>query len=1006
MEISQQLDSESWIEPIVALLQEREFREAYALAEYFPNTLNRQLLQFASLLGESKVTEASVLLKSFNSDNHNIVTRLINVVGHVDVDMINKTATLAIHKKQWDLAEFCIDLMFFVDPKYLSTKIDSTIDLLLQLAVSTISNDLFERGKKYLELIITLDNSPSRIIECAEACLVNFPKESGDKISIQSISLQSNDRLNVVGIDNKKTQIWNLQNNYLEIDKQLLLSPEIHFVRQLILQVSQQISEACIDNNLQAIELVAKIYTEHTENTNYSHYKLQLIREIHEKYLNNLRSEISEQSYISLEIAPSKIVKFLCFCFQIDLVVEDYKKFKIHQHFLSIIFDNSRNFKESIELVITALIFFDKSFFLINTDQKKYKNIDWREYDIYTDDSHVDYIRLDIRNQHSQREYSYCAPIEPIRNKKTIKKSIESRKNKTFKKSIESRKNKTLEKFKNVLLIGLWNYSGKRVKETLMAIHTKSTPDINEDIWYGKDDINEISIDVERYTKIQFPSICILNQKTELKIQLTQEIPESTDAIQKVEFAVDIKIEEVILNVNITASGFALAPYQQPLTMPIGGDSNQIIFTLFPLEIGDRVIEVEFFQAATRVGYLLLKTYVNDFQIALQATEETCSDFVLMEDPLDGIEQLSKIVVNSEKRTIHVNWVEQEGTLQYTVYPAQRPSEWSKPIPEIKQVIENELRNLNAFLSEVVQQGKPADDKWESICFNLQSIGANLFEMLIPDQVAAQARTWKHGSVIIVSTNEQWIPWELMYDGEDFWSKKFIIARYPRLSGERDLPDQNRVAGQLERKVKRIVNVIGGNVPEYEAKQATNLFATFVPVNFVELLFKQPIAVLVKALPKTDILHFTCHGYLEPHLLQIAGDNNKTQIENLLPETISRIPLEPGSLVFANACASTVPVLTFGKFSSFGWRFYQRGAAAFIGTLGAVPVKHAVNFAETVYSELFKQDERMTLGQAVAKAKEVAANDRNLFWLLYCIYGDPDFSIVPFENLVEKDHDD
>lgn len=172
----------------------------------------------------------------------------------------------------------------------------------------------------------------------------------------------------------------------------------------------------------------------------------------------------------------------------------------------------------------------------------------------------------------------------------------------------------------------------------------------------------------------------------------------------------------------------------------------------------------------------------------------------------------------------------------------------------------------------------------------------------------------------------------------------------------------------------------------------------------MQLLSKQPISVLVKALSGADALHFTCHGHLEPHLLQIAGDKNKTRIENLLPETIQNLPLERGSLVFANACASTVPVLTFGKFSSFGWKFYQRGADAFIGTLGAVPVKYAVNFAESVYRELFNPDERITIGQAVAKAKEVAANERNLFWLLYCIYGDPDFSIIHNKNLEGEDH--
>lgn len=369
-----------------------------------------------------------------------------------------------------------------------------------------------------------------------------------------------------------------------------------------------------------------------------------------------------------------------------------------------------------------------------------------------------------------------------------------------------------------------------------------------------------------------------------------------------------------------------------------------------------------------------------------------------MEDPVNGLNSLANMTVNPDKHTLHVNWIEKENKLLYTIYPANRIGEWEKTVPNIQQQIEDDLRNLNAFLTEVVQQGNPSDEKWDSICFNLQGVGASLFEMLIPPEVANRVRTWKIDSPIIISTNEQWIPWELMYDGNNFWGKKFIIARYPRLSEGQELPNKSRAESKGGRQIKRVLNIVGGDVPSSEADRASHLFSSFLPPESVQTLCKQSISTLVKALPSVDALHFTCHGHLEPHLLQVAGDKNKTRIENLLPETIQRLPLEPGSLVFANACASTVPVLTFGKFSSFGWKFYQRGAGAFIGTLGAVPVKYAVNFAESVYRELFNPDQIITIGQAVARAKEVAANERNLFWLLYCIYGDPDFSIQQKKN--------
>lgn len=507
------------------------------------------------------------------------------------------------------------------------------------------------------------------------------------------------------------------------------------------------------------------------------------------------------------------------------------------------------------------------------------------------------------------------------------------------------------------------------------------------------------SVTIQRHTRIEFPSGCVLEQKAELKIQLTQEIPKFTRVPEKIWLTVGLNTKQVKLNVKVTAPAFAIRPYQQQLTVPVKGDSNEVIFTLVPLERGEQVIEIEFFRGATRVGYVIVQT-----NVTFSSYHEISPKVLSMEDPIDGLKNLESMTVNPDKHTLNVTWIERESKLLYTIFPANRLGEWEKTIPNIQQQIEDDLRSLNAFLTEVVQQGNPSDERWESICFNLQSVGANLFEMLIPSEVAKKVRDWKIGSPVIISTNEQWIPWELMYDGEDFWGKKFIIARSPRLSDSQDLPKRNRPESKGKRQIKRIVNIVGGDVPSSEAERATHLFSNLLPPEAVHLLAKQPISSLVKAIPGTDALHFTCHGHLEPHLLQIAGDKNKTRIENLLPETIQRLPLEPGSLVFANACASTVPVLTFGKFSSFGWKFYQRGADAFIGTLGAVPVKYAVNFAEIVYRELFNPDEKITIGQAVAKAKEVAANERNLFWLLYCIYGDPDFSIVQQKNSKEEDH--
>ncbi|MEM8718809.1 MAG: hypothetical protein AAGE84_05810 [Cyanobacteria bacterium P01_G01_bin.39] len=114
------------------------------------------------------------------------------------------------------------------------------------------------------------------------------------------------------------------------------------------------------------------------------------------------------------------------------------------------------------------------------------------------------------------------------------------------------------------------------------------------------------------------------------------------------------------------------------------------------------------------------------------------------------------------------------------------------------------------------------------------------------------------------------------------------------------------------------------------------------------------------------------------------------------------MPLKPGSFIFANACGSTVPVKAFNEFSSFGWEFYRQGADIFIGTLGIVPTKYAISFAENVYEELLSKDTQITVGQAIASAKKVAAEQHNFFWLLYCIYGDPDICFELIDHLQDQ----
>ena len=118
--------------------------------------------------------------------------------------------------------------------------------------------------------------------------------------------------------------------------------------------------------------------------------------------------------------------------------------------------------------------------------------------------------------------------------------------------------------------------------------------------------------DIERYTRIEFPSECILQQKVDLRIQLVVQTPAQTRVLQKVSITTDIEVKEVTLYVHITASGFTMQQRHKPLILPVNGDSEEIIFKLVPVDLGEQVVEIEFFHQGSRVGYVLVKTNVKN----------------------------------------------------------------------------------------------------------------------------------------------------------------------------------------------------------------------------------------------------------------------------------------------------------------------------------------------------------------------------------------------------------
>jgi hypothetical protein len=204
------------------------------------------------------------------------------------------------------------------------------------------------------------------------------------------------------------------------------------------------------------------------------------------------------------------------------------------------------------------------------------------------------------------------------------------------------------------------------------------------------------------------------------------------------------------------------------------------------------------------------------------------------------------------------------------------------------------------------------------------------------------------------------------------------------------MPKQDRHIGTTL-DIKQIINVVGGGLDEKKGvKQgAQKLFDRMQGVK-VTLLVEESIADLHRATTandsEADLIHFTCHGYVDPPMLQIAED--KTEFQNLILDSITKLRIKPGCFIFANACYSNSVIDIYKSMTSFGWKFYENGADIYLGTLAEVADTEALKFAEAVYQELISNNS--TIGQAVYSVKnKEAATRKNINWLMYSVYGNP-----------------
>lgn len=492
------------------------------------------------------------------------------------------------------------------------------------------------------------------------------------------------------------------------------------------------------------------------------------------------------------------------------------------------------------------------------------------------------------------------------------------------------------------------------------------------------------SLEAKRYLNCDCPRACQVGEEIALRVQLDP-LP-SPDGLSSTEVDLSFAPGEkfVDLLVMVRAFGLDLRPdYGAIRVLPVG-PSSRAEFRIVPKDLGCQRIEVMIFKGTERIGYTCLFV-----EVTAQESEGRRVPPLVLDEPTNR-----DLLRRGETRAvIQVEW-RHDGVLSFSVIDPSLGRVEPKSIGDSPSSFSHEIARdwvvrQSTIVQEYLKEDYETENELRGALASISAIGLSLFRQIAPASLVEAARDWPTGSIISVESNEGWIPWELLADsvGGQLWGERFQLIRIPRIP--RDLEPSAQTIAQVtirepQTSLQKIVSVVGDGIPMGSERGAYSSDRTFgVTKEMLSELIMSDFEHLQREIRDADIVHFTCHGRggSTYHLSLGNGAGRRLVIGQ-----VESLNLKPGAIIFANACSSDKSELLLSEFQSFGWNFYTRGARPFIGTLGPVPVKHAIAFAEHFYKRLMFDG--LTAGQALRQARlDTAVEFKNPFSLFYCVYG-------------------
>ena len=509
-----------------------------------------------------------------------------------------------------------------------------------------------------------------------------------------------------------------------------------------------------------------------------------------------------------------------------------------------------------------------------------------------------------------------------------------------------------------------------------------------------------------RYVNVHFPAQVLLSQTmAPLVVHVAQQYQAESAQVSEEASRMTLRIGDLTILVN--AEGFRIVrsigglpvpnlPAGRIVQVARDRDCEPTVFFLQPMSAGRKRIRVDLFQFMRNVASVGFETEVLA-QGAISQPDSVAIAPAPVVSPGAKAEPADlelRVMLGADGRTLY-----------YTLHSPRAGDFNFKPAGQVTFMTEPRafFQPKLDLLSTLAGADKSArgPDETRRALDKIADLGQGFYDQLFPAELKQEYRKFREkyrGKSLLITSDEQWIPWEVVRpfeadgEGETLYDdpplcEMFRVSRWLAGRGAPDLLKTKRGAWIAPADNLQAAQEEGDYFSDlHRLEWDVSLSGPLTTVAEVEERFRGG---------DTDLFHFACHGNFDladadESKLKLAGDFLRpSQIVG--PKQAGLLRSRP--IVFLNACHAGRAGFTLTHLGGWARKFIESGASAFIGSLWEINDRLAAQFAVHFYNRLWGLGgfPRMTLGDAFYEARMAIrqADPADPTWLAYVLYGDP-----------------